>query len=151
MSPDVTLHVMLLDFSISPKDKKRKEQQTYNFNYFIKFSYIRSFWIYNNRKMSYSTHLDHTRNMVHENYSKVIKTKNVTIRVCYWLDKYITFPSCFFNYYAVMYFLALLHDLRCGTWTNLKMQITCALLMILYFYFVITCIYNYTLNYQYNV
>jgi hypothetical protein len=104
----------------------------------IKLSYIRPFWIYNNRK---------TRNLEHENYSKVIKTKNVTVRVCYWLDKYITFPYCYF-YYVVMTFFTRLHELRCGTWTNLRMNITCALLMKFYFYLVNTCIHNYTLNYQ---
>ena len=142
MNSGVNLHVMLLDFSISPKDKKKKKKkkQASNFNYLIKLSYIRSFWIYNNRKTYYSTPLDQTRNFEHENYSKVIKTQNVTIRICYWLDKYITFPYCFF----------IMH-LRCGTWTNLKMKVTWALLMILYFYFVNTCIDNYALNYQYNV
>ena len=74
MNPGVTLHAMLLDFIISPTENqnKQKEQHRYNFNYLIKLSYIRPFGIYNNR-MSYSSHLDYTRHMLHENYNKLIK------------------------------------------------------------------------------
>jgi hypothetical protein len=142
MNPGVTLHAMLLDFIISPTENqnKQKEQHRYNSNYLIKLSYIRPFGIYNNL-MSYSSHLDYTRHMLHENYNKLIKA-NIRDGQYMLLIMILHLPTVL--YYAVKHFLVLLHELRFGISANLQMKTTCALLMTFYFFF--ANIYNYILH-----
>jgi hypothetical protein len=132
MNPGVTLHAMLLDFIISPTENqnKQKEQHRYNFNYLIKLSYIRPFGIYNNL-MSYSSHLDYTRHMLHENYNKLIKA-NIRDGQYMLLIMILHLPTVLD--YAVKHFLVLLHELRFGISANLQMKTTCALLMTFYFF-----------------
>ena len=142
MNPGVTLHAMLLDFIISPTENqnKQKEQHRYNSNYLIKLSYIRPFGTYNNL-MSYSSHLDYTRHMLHENYNKLIKA-NIRDGQYMLLIMILHLPTVLD--YAVKHFLVLLHELRFGISANLQMKITCALLMTFYFFF--ANIYNYILH-----